>query len=133
MKTAGREFLLFAVAGVVGFVVDAGVLYLAAPHLGWYGARVLSFLAAATATWAMNRLLAFRARRSDASLVREYLGYLTTMLGGALVNYAAYVAVLHAASGSWAPLLGVAVGSGAGVVVNFLAARHLVFKGRRRP
>ena len=46
----GREFLSFAVVGAIGFVVDVAVLYLAAPLLGWYGARVVSFLAAASAT-----------------------------------------------------------------------------------
>ena len=40
----GREFLSFAVVGAAGFVVDVAVLYLLAPVLGWYGARVLSFL-----------------------------------------------------------------------------------------
>ena len=44
----------FGIAGVLGFVVDAGALYLLAPFLGWYGARVLSFWAAATATWLFN-------------------------------------------------------------------------------
>ena len=71
------------------------MLYLAAPLLGWYVARVLSFLAAATATWALNRRYTFGARQSGVSLAREYLGYLLTMLGGAFVNYGVYVLVLH--------------------------------------
>ncbi len=133
MKQAGRQFLLFAVAGVVGFGVDVAVLYLAAPLLGWYGARVLSFLAAATTTWVMNRHLAFGDRHSETTVWREYASYLATMLGGAVVNYGAYVLVLHSVSGRWAPMLGVAVGSGAGMVVNFFAARYLVFKARRSP
>ena len=62
---AGREFLLFAAVGVVGFGVDVAVLYLVAPLLGWYGARVLSFIAAATATWALNRRYTFGARHSE--------------------------------------------------------------------
>ena len=124
----GRQFLSFAVVGAIGFVVDVAVLYLVAPLLGWYGARVLSFLAAATATWALNRRYTFR--RSDASVLREYLGYLVTMLGGAVVNYGAYVLVLHWASGPWAPAAGVALGSCAGLVVNFLSARYLVFRAR---
>lgn len=124
----GKEFLAFAVVGAIGFVVDVGVLYLASPHLGWYGGRVLSWTAAATATWLLNRRITFRARRSGASIVREYTHYMLTMLGGALVNYAAYVLTLHWVGGSGGPALGVAVGSGAGLVVNFLAARHLVFK-----
>jgi putative flippase GtrA len=124
----GRQFLSFAVVGAIGFVVDVAVLYLVAPLLGWYGARVLSFLAAATATWALNRRYTFR--RSDASVLREYLGYLVTMLGGAVVNYGAYVLVLHWATGPWAPAAGVALGSCAGLVVNFLSARYLVFRAK---
>jgi len=124
----GRQFLSFAVVGAIGFVVDVAVLYLVSPLLGWYGARVVSFLAAATATWALNRCYTFR--RSDASVVREYLGYLVTMLGGAIVNYGAYVLVLHWAKGPWAPAAGVALGSCAGLVVNFLSARYLVFRAR---
>ena len=128
---AGREFLLFAAAGVAGLGVDVGVLYLAAPVLGWYLARVLSFIAAATATWALNRRYTFTARHSGVSMAREYLGYLLTMLGGAFVNYGVYVLVLHAFSGVWVPALGVALGSCAGLVLNFLSARHLIFKSRR--
>ncbi|KQU82655.1 polysaccharide synthesis protein GtrA [Variovorax sp. Root318D1] len=124
----GRQFLSFAVVGAIGFVVDVAVLYLMAPLLGWYGARVLSFLAAATATWALNRRYTFR--RSEASVLREYLGYLVTMLGGAVVNYGAYVLVLNWASGPWAPAAGVALGSCAGLVVNFLSARYLVFRAK---
>lgn len=129
----GREFLSFAVVGAAGFVVDVVVLYLLAPLLGWYGARVLSFLAAATATWALNRRYTFSARRANngsGSVLREYLGYLVTMLGGAVVNYGAYVLVLHEMSGAWAPALGVALGSCAGLVVNFLSARYLVFRAK---
>jgi putative flippase GtrA len=128
---AGREFLLFALAGVIGLGVDVGVLYLAAPLLGWYAARVLSFLAAATATWSLNRRYAFATRNSGASLAREYAGYLLTMLGGAVVNYGVYVFVLHSLAGPWVPALGVALGSCAGLALNFLAARQLIFKSRR--
>lgn len=128
---AGREFLLFAAAGVAGLGVDVAVLYLAAPVLGWYLARVLSFIAAATATWALNRRYAFGARHSEASLAREYLGYLLTMLGGAFVNYGVYVLVLRTFNGAWVPALGVALGSCAGLALNFLSARYLVFKSRR--
>lgn len=130
MKIA-REFLAFGVVGVIGLAVDIGLLYLAAPLLGWYVARALSFLAAATTTWALNRRYTFAARQSDTSIGREYLRYLFTMLGGAVVNYAVYVATLHWVGGAWAPALGVALGSCAGLALNFLSARHLVFKAKR--
>jgi putative flippase GtrA len=126
----GREFLSFAVIGAAGFVVDVVVLYLLAPLLGWYGARVLSFLAAATATWALNRRYTFSDRSADVPILREYLGYLFTMLGGLVFNYGAYVLVLHWVTGPWAPAAGVAAGSCAGLVVNFLSARYLVFRAK---
>ncbi|MBT2333279.1 GtrA family protein [Variovorax paradoxus] len=126
----GRQFLSFAVVGVIGLVVDVAVLYLLAPLLGWYGARVLSFLAAASATWALNRRYTFSARSSNTAVLREYLGYLVTMLGGAVFNYGAYVLVLHWVTGAWAPAAGVALGSCAGLAVNFLSARYLVFRAR---
>ncbi|MDM0075722.1 GtrA family protein [Variovorax sp. J2P1-59] len=129
---AGREFLSFAAVGVVGFGVDLGVLYLVAPFMGWYGARVVSFIAAATATWALNRRYTFTSPRPGASLAREYAHYLLTMLAGAMVNYTVYVLTLHWVSGPLAPALGVALGSCAGLAVNFLSARHLVFKSARK-
>jgi putative flippase GtrA len=129
---ASREFLFFAAAGVTGLGVDVGVLYLAAPWLGWYLARVLSFVAAATATWALNRRYTFAARHSGVSRLCEYLGYLLTMLGGAVVNYGVYVLVLHALAGPWVPAAGVALGSVAGLALNFLSARYLIFKSPRK-
>ncbi|RYF76895.1 MAG: GtrA family protein [Comamonadaceae bacterium] len=126
----GREFLSFAVVGTVGFLVDVGVLYALAPTLGWYAARVLSFLAAATATWALNRRFTFAGARSGVPIWREYLAYLVTVLGGAVVNYAAYAATLHAYSGTGAAALGVALGSIAGLALNFLSVRYLVFRRR---
>ena len=123
----------FGVSGVLGFGVDAGVLYLLAPWLGWYGARVLSFWAAATATWLFNRHFTFAdgAARGGMALWREYGSYLVAMLGGAAVNYGVYALTLHLLPPApWVPLLGVALGSCAGMVVNFAAARQVVFRRR---
>jgi putative flippase GtrA len=130
MKLA-REFLSFAVVGVIGFVVDVVVLYLLAPLLGWYVARVVSFLAAATTTWAFNRRYTFAARVSaQGSIWHEYFSYLATMAVGAVLNYGAYVLTLHWVEGRWAAALGVAVGSIAGLGANYLSARFLVFRGK---
>src|SRR6185437_12886929 len=66
-----RQFLRFALAGVVGFVVDAAVLYaLLALGLGYYLGRVFSFLAAAFTTWQINRRHTFAAR-ADGRWLRE--------------------------------------------------------------
>lgn len=134
-QTAPRQFLRFCAVGVAGFLVDAAALYLVAPAVGWYAGRVLSFWAAATTTWILNRTFTFRApvdaaarnTRIKPGVLREYLSYLASMLGGALVNYLAYLLTLHFVPLASAPLIGVAIGSCAGLVVNFLVARHIVF------
>lgn len=138
-----RQFGWFAAAGTLGFIVDASLLYATAGLLGWYGARAFSFVGAATATWLINRRWTFRpplktsaATTSPATrtpLLQEYLQYLASMLGGAALNYGTYVAVLHYTNGAaipYAPLLGVAAGSIAGLFANFLVTRYWVFRHR---
>ncbi|MGH8576331.1 MAG: GtrA family protein, partial [Gammaproteobacteria bacterium] len=53
-SNSGR-FLRFGLVGTAGFVVDAAALTAAMAWLGLgpYGGRVVSYLAAATFTWAM--------------------------------------------------------------------------------
>jgi putative flippase GtrA len=125
-------FLRFCVVGVIGLGVDLAVLYALAWAMGWYAARVLSFIAAATATWWLNRRFTFQADAS-ASVWQQYLRYMVSMLGGAVLNYAAYMATLHWIHVPGQAALGVALGSCAGLTSNYLSARHLVFKQRRQP
>jgi putative flippase GtrA len=131
MKLAG-QFFSFCVVGTVGFVVDLGTLYAVSPWLGWHGGRAVSFLAAASATWWLNRRFTFGGavlqEQERMGAAREYLRYLASMLGGALVNYGAYAVVLRYMDSDLAPLCGVAAGSIAGLAVNFLSARFFVFR-----
>lgn len=128
-----RQFLRFALAGVAGFVIDVGVLYLALHFgAGYYLGRALSFLCAAFATWQINRRHAF-AHAAGEDLLHEWLRYLVAMLGGGAVNYGVYalcVALLPPAR--WIPAQGVALGSLSGLLVNFMGARHWVFRRERR-
>ncbi len=128
MKHVPR-FLRFCIVGVLGLLVDLAVLYATAWALGWYAARVLSFIAAASFTWWLNSRFTFAAEaRQGPSAARQYLGYMTSMLGGAVLNYAAYVATLHWLDLPGKAALGVAFGSCAGLACNYLSAQHLVFK-----
>jgi putative flippase GtrA len=126
-----RELARFAFAGVAGLAVDVAVLYLAlATGIGLYAGRVLSFLCAVFATWQINRRYTFSA--ADAPVVplwREWWLYLTAMMGGGLVNYGVYSATLAIGPrvALW-PMLAVAVGSLAGMAVNFASAKLFVFK-----
>lgn len=91
-----HQLFWFGVSGVLGLLVDMGVLWLAVPWLGLYGGRVLSFLCAATSTWAFNRRQTFAPTgRQGRTLVAEYLAYLGTMSVGGAVNYSAYVGFVH--------------------------------------
>jgi putative flippase GtrA len=126
----GREFLSFAVVGVVGLVVDVAVLYLLAPLLGWYVARVVSFLAAATTTWAFNRRYTFAARIGEGARSGASISATWHHAGRGGAELRAYVLTLHWVEGRWAAALGVAVGSLAGMGANYLSARFLVFRGR---
>ena len=125
-----QEVMLFAVGGLIGFVIDAGVVQLLVSfaHANPYIGRVISFLLAATATWWWNRSRTFAARKSGRSLPLEWLHWMALMSGGALVNYGVFVVCLQAFP-SWHqwPALAVAVGSVFAAAVNFLSARMLLF------
>lgn len=128
----GAQFLRFAAVGVTGFVVDAGMLYLMIAHfeLGPYGARLVSWLAAASTTWHLNRQWTFADRASTAP-VRQWVRYLAANAWGGGVNYLVFALVLWSLpSTRYAALAGVAAGSFAGLVFNFLASRHFVFHKR---
>ncbi len=127
MHSASRQLGSFAVAGVLGFVVDVGVLYGAmALGAGWIAGRLLSFVAAAYSTWRFNRRFTFAA---TASPWREWWRYLASMTGGMLVNFLVYSLALSLLPAAWwTPGLAVACGSVAGMAVNFASAKLFVFK-----
>lgn len=123
------QLLAFSVVGVVGFIVDSAVLYTAiALGLGLAGGRVVSYLAAVTVTWALNRRYTF-ADRSEHALLKQWARFAFTQLAGASVNLGSYYVLLHtnrAVIARW-PVLGVAVGSLAGLSINFVVAKIYVF------
>lgn len=124
------QFLLFCIGGVIGFVVDAGVLRLliSAFAANAYIARVFSFLCAATATWLFNRHQTFRGVRRY-GLLGEWARYLAAMTGGFVVNYGTY-ALLYTFVElvRTYPELGVAAGSVAGLVVNYASSRWWIYR-----
>ncbi len=141
-----RQFARFVVVGGVGFVVDAGVLLAAVRLAGAdpLAGRAVSFLAAATATWLLNRAFTFaapvgepgRQPAASRSLAREWLAYVSLMLGGFAVNYGTYWLSLRLAPPPPSNLLltgAVAAGSVAGLVVNFATSRWLLYARGNRP
>jgi putative flippase GtrA len=124
-----REVFFFGLVGVFGFGVDTGVLYLLRGSIGPFYARLFSFLAAVLSTWLLNRSLTFRKKKSGLSAKREFATYLILMIGGGIINYGIYawliisyqVVLKH-------PVIGVAAGSLAGMMVNLLSARLFLYR-----
>jgi len=125
-----REIILFAISGVFGFIVDAGIVQFLVREwaIDPYLARVVSFLAAATTTWSFNRKFTF-AGKSSGSRRRELLRYIVAMAGGFALNYGAYALCVATwpLVRSW-PAIGVAIGSAAGAVLNFLSSKYWIFR-----
>ncbi len=124
------QFGKFGMVGVVGLGVDVGVLYLllAATGLGHYAARLVSFLAAATTTWALNRSFTFRGQH-DGTVLRQWARFIAANSVGGLINLGTYAALVAECPLVAAhPALGVAAGSVAGMFFNFAASKTLVFR-----
>lgn len=121
-----KSFLRFCAVGTIGFLIDAGILQLlvSGTHANPYAARVVSFFAAASTTWFLNRRFTFQVAHSATR--KEWLHYVGLMTLGACVNYGTYAACitfwLEAKAYPW---YGVAVGSIAALGVNFTSSRLL--------
>jgi putative flippase GtrA len=124
----------FAVVGMIGFVVDAGVTYACARYLGLWPevARLPGVVIATIVNFFLNRAVTFRG--SDAPLLRAFLRYCLVASGGVAVSYAVYSVCVQAA-----PLFGVAVtpgilplftaaGVGVAMIVTFLGFRFFAFR-----
>ena len=122
------QMLRFGVVGVAGFVVDTAVVYALRRSLGLYGAGLVSFLVAATTTWLLNRVWTFRGFGSG-PVHRQWARFVAANFAGFLLNRGAYAAlVTFSAVCAANPVLATAGGAIAGMGVNFLASKRLVFR-----
>ena len=125
-----EQFFRFGVIGVLGFLVDVAVLYLSVYgfHMNRYAGRVASYLAAATCTWWLNRRFTFT--RADKSRpMRQWMLFLSLNVFGGIINYLTYVFVVRIDLDRGVYLLiGVACGSLAGMIFNFMMSRVFVFR-----
>jgi putative flippase GtrA len=131
-RTLG-QFFRFGVVGTIGFLVDTAVLYAGlALGLGLYAGRAVSYVAAATGNWALNRAWTFRGQ-GQGPAVRQWLVFLAVNLVGFACNYGTYAALVSGVAFiAQHPVIGVAAGSVAGLGGNFLLSRRFVFGGAPR-
>ncbi|WP_312228697.1 GtrA family protein [Pseudescherichia sp.] len=124
-----REFFFFGISGVIGFLVDTAVLYLLRDYCGPFIARGFSFFAAVFVTWLFNRAITFKQKRSGMKPKNEFFSYLFLMLGGGVVNYGVYSWLITAYKIALEnPIIGVAAGSIAGMVVNIATSKFILFR-----
>jgi putative flippase GtrA len=131
MRTPKAELVYFSLAGVAGFLVDAGIVWLfTMAGVDPFTAQIVAFTLAVTVTWLLNRRFTF-AHHASPNWVREWTHYVAANSVGAIVNNGVYaILVLSVALFSKEPVLAVAVGSLAGLLFNFTASRALVFRSR---
>jgi putative flippase GtrA len=127
-KVKFRTFLTFAFVGGIGFVVDAGLLWVLTALYGVDSivARIPSFLCAVTATWILNSWLTFR------SMIFSWLRWLSYASAnglGFLINFSIYA--LLSIYFSLSPMLSVAIASIIALAVNFILSSKWVFNQTR--
>lgn len=129
MQATILQFLRFGVVGVAGFLVDAGVLMLMLwLGLGPYAGRVVSYLAAASTTFALNRAWTFRNASREGPVASQWGRFVLLNLVGFAANYGTYAALVAGTPLVAAyPVIGVAAGSLAGMFLNFGLSRRYVF------
>jgi putative flippase GtrA len=124
------QFFRFGIVGTIGFIVDSAALtQFAIPILGLdrYSGRVVSFLIAATCTWALNRRFTFKPTVEHP--FRQWMRFLAANGVGFVANYSAYAAAVTLVPLAKAHLvLGVAAGAIAGLVFNFTINKLWVFR-----
>ncbi|HET6433965.1 GtrA family protein [Dyella sp.] len=129
-----RDITLFAAGGVLGLLIDASVVQALVGAAGWnaYLARLISFCLAASFTWWWNRRFTFAGRSSGRRAHAEWLHWMALMSIGAAVNYGVYALclaffpALHRL-----PAVAAAAGSAVAALINFSAARGLLFSKPR--
>lgn len=127
--------LRFGAVGVAGFVVDASVLLavLTFTPIGPYAGRVISFLCAATVTWALNRRFTFTGARI-APAGSQWIRFVAVNAIGGAVNYGVYaLCIARLGAEPPFPVLAVALGSIAGLAFNFTLSRTFVFTRNECP
>ena len=118
-----KQFGRFIVVGGLGFVIDAGGVWLLT-YWGWspFTARVPSIAAAMFLTWLLNRTMTFRVETPGTR--REVARYVMIATTSAFLNFVIYSAFVLVGV---LPVLAVVFATGILMVGSFFAYRHLVF------
>ena len=121
-----RELIRYAMVSACAFVVDVGLLWLLAKHLGMHYlvAATLSFLAGGVVAYLLSIRFVFSQRRLQTRSI-EGTAFIALGLAGLAVNTAVMALAVEVAG---APLLVAKMASACLTFgVNFLLRKHLLF------
>lgn len=122
----------FALIGVIGFCVDAGLLYLAVYVLSapLITARVVSILVSVLVTWVLNRNWTFYVRNVE-SIWLELLKYLGSRSVGAATNILIFSALVSMRPAHLnTPVVATPLSSAMTMLINYIMVRLLIYKPR---
>ena len=126
IQQAGR----FAVVGAIGFLVDGGILTLLHSLFDFslLHARLVSFSAAVSVTWYLNRQHTFFESK-DVQAVHEWSRYAVVNGIGAGLNLGIFLWLVHRFNvlASW-PIVPLAMAASVALIFNFFASRHFAFR-----
>lgn len=108
-------------------MIDAGILTLLVNGLEWgvYEARAVSFCAAVTCTWYINRRWVFARTRRPGN---EYGSYFIVQTVGAGLNLCIYVALIRLVPVlGTVPVVPLSAGAALALLFNYCAVAHFVF------
>lgn len=133
MKKISLEIFKFAIVGTLGFLVDASILYALKNVFGLFYSRIISFTFAVFTTWLLNRSFTFsRKNKLRGSPWLELIYYSTLMLIGGFINITSYSYLLLVSDTvNKYPIIGVAVGSIAGMMFNFLSSKFFIYSKKK--
>jgi putative flippase GtrA len=123
------EPVRFVAVGGVGFIIDAGILsaLMRFAGMGPYSARAISYLVAATCTWALHRTFTFN-RPHGGSWIYQWGRFLVANAFGGILNYGIFCAlVAEILFFTRNPVLALALSSAIAVVVNYVVSARAVF------
>ena len=129
------RFVKFLGIGVAAFLIDVASFQVALSIAGMspYAARAVSFLAATTAAWWLNRTFTFHDANSERP-ERQWVRFMAANLVGGAVNYSVFVVVMTTFPIAQAyPVLALAAGTGSGLFFNFTAYCRYVFRSTAGP